>query len=189
MNLLKKSRIEEGKRRNKQETKPLISCSSASLRLCGSHRLSGRRANAGFTLVEMIVATVLLAVGVAATLGAIHAAAQTTMAADGAQTSALLAQKQITQLELQPDQISGGDQQGEFGDEYPGYKWQQSVEATDYSNLFKVTLTVSWGSNNDQHKRDYITYLSNGQQITNPNGVTPGSTTTTGTTGGSSGTQ
>ena len=160
---------------------------SVSLCLCGGSRFPRRRAQSGFTLVEMIVATVLLAVGVVATLGAIHAAAQTTQAADGAQMSALLAQKQLTQLELQPDQLTGGDQQGEFGDEYPGYKWQQSVEATDYANLFKVTLTVSWGSGNDQHKREFITYLNNGQQITNPNGVTPGSATTTGTQGSGTG--
>ncbi len=139
---------------------------------------------AGFTLVEMIVATVLLTLGIVGALGAIHSAAQTTILADGAQTAALLAQKQIAQLQLQPDQLTGGDQSGDFGDDYPGYHWQQSVEATDYTTLFKVTLTVSWGQKNDPRKRDFITYLTTGQKLQQQNvNTTTSTTTSTGTTG------
>lgn len=151
-------------------------------RLNQRHLRRGRRARPGFTLVEMIVATVLLAVGVVATLSAIHGAAQTTLLADGAQTAAMLAQRQISQLELQPDQLSGGNQQGNFGDEYPGYSWQQAAEATDYPNLFQVTMTIRWGGANDTHQRDFVTYLSNGQAAPTPNSTgTTGSTTGTGT--------
>jgi prepilin-type N-terminal cleavage/methylation domain-containing protein len=137
------------------------------------------RSRPGFTLIEMIVATVLLAIGIVGTMGAIHAASQTTLLADGAQTAALLAQKQITQMELQPDQLTGGDQQGDFGDEYAGYKWQQNTEATDYPSLFKVTMTITWGGFNDTHKREFVTYLSNGQYTPT---TQAGVATTTGTT-------
>lgn len=137
-----------------------------------SLRLRSRRTRPGFTLVEMIVATVLLATGVVAAMGAIHGAAQTTMLADGAQTAAMLAQRQITQLELQPDQLSGGAQQGSFGDEFPGYTWQQNAEATDYPNLFQVTMTIRWGGVNDTHQRDFVTYLSNGQAAQTQTGTT-----------------
>ena len=141
----------------------------------------------GFTLIEMIVATVLLAIGVVGTMGAIHTAAQTTLLADGAQTAALLAQKQITQLELQPDQLSGGDQQGDFGDEYAGYKWQQNTEATDYSNLFKVTMTITWGGFNDTHKREFVAYLTNGQYAPTTQAGVPVTTGTTATQGSANG--
>ena len=137
----------------------------------------------GFTLIEMIVATVLLTIGVVGAMGAIHAAAQTTIIADGAQTAAMLAQKQITQLELQPDQVTGGDQPGECGDEYPGYSYQQNIEATDYPNLFKVTMTISWGSKSDLHKRDFITYLPNGQTAQNMTTMTPTAPASSGTGG------
>ena len=124
----------------------------------------------------MIVATVLLTVGVVATLGSIHSAAQSTLASDGAQTAAILAEKQISQLQVQPDQLTGGEQQGEFP-EFPGFQWQQNVEATDYSNLFKVTVTISWGQGNDVRKRDFVTYLTTGQNLQQQNVTTTTSST------------
>lgn len=145
-----------------------------------ARRTSRRFANPGFTLVEMIVATVLLTVGVVGALGAIHSAAQSTIQADGSQTAAILAQKQITELQLQPDQLTGGDQQGDFGDDYPGYHWQQSLEATDYTNLFKVTVTITWGQTNDQRKRDFVTYLTTGQKLQQQNVSTTSSNTGSG---------
>ena len=158
--------------------KPLNPCAPAR---CHS------RSRPGFTLIEMIVATVLLAIGVVGTMGAIHTAAQTTLLADGAQTAALLAQKQITQTELQPSQLSGGDQQGDFGDEYAGYKWQQNTEATDYPNLFKVTLTITWGGLNDAHKREFVTYLSNGQYAPTTQAGVPTSASTAAMQGSANG--
>lgn len=145
------------------------------------------RSTPGFTLIEMIVATVLLAIGVVGTMGAIHTASQTTLLADGAQTAALLAQKQITQLELQPNQLTGGDQQGDFGDEYAGYKWQQNAEATDYPNLFKVTMTITWGGFNDTHKREFVTYLSNGQYAPTTQAGVPTSASTAAMQGNNNG--
>jgi general secretion pathway protein I len=128
----------------------------------------------GFTLVEMIVATVLLAIGVVAALSAFSSATQATTAANQVQTASLLARRHLSETELQADSLTGGDQEGDFGDEFHGYHWRQSVEATDYPNLFKVTVTVQWGAAAQPHERAITTYLRNDQNQQNQqNGSQP----------------
>jgi general secretion pathway protein I len=121
------------------------------------------RAGRGFTLIEMMVATILLVIGVVATLSAVSSATHATAVAEETHTAALLAQQQMTQIELQPDTLTGGDQQGDFGDSYPGFRWQQSIEPTEYQDLFKVTVTVLWGTPNSPHSRAFTTYMRNPQ--------------------------
>lgn len=156
------------------------------------HGARGRRTAPGFTLVEMIVAAILLVIAVVAALAAFSSASQTTTAAENMQTAALLGQKKLTEIELQPDSLSsGGDQQGDFGDLYPSYRWQESVETTDYPSLYRVTLRVLWGAVNAPRQREFVTYLrydpnqQNGGA--NSGSGTGGVSVTPATTGGSGG--
>lgn len=125
---------------------------------------SKRRVERGFTLIEMIVATFLLAivfVAVAETFGTVTRA---NSKAEAFQTSALLARKRFAEVEQQVSSLSGGDTEGDFGDAYPGYKWRQSVVASDFEKLFKATLTITHrdsGSSTDQY--EYATYFSTDQ--------------------------
>lgn len=157
--------------------------------------LRGRRSRPGFTLVEMIIAATLLVVGVAGALGAIGASTRTASYASQIQTAALLAQRQLAETASQPDSLSsGGDQEGSFDDPYSNYHWKQSVEATDYPNLFKVTVTVTWGSSVNPSQREITTFLRSDQatvtQQTQQNYTSyqnNQTTTSAGTTGGASG--
>src|SRR5579871_1963008 len=117
-------------------------------------------AQTGFTLVEMIVATLLLAIGVVAALAAISTGIQATYKADRLQTAALLAERKLGQIELEASNLTGGDQQGDFGKLYPEFRWRESVESTSYPDLFQVTVTIQWDLNNPRpQERQYITYL------------------------------
>jgi len=145
-----------------------------------------RRAR-GFTLVEMIVAGFILAVALTAATTAFSTVTRVNSKAEVMQTSALLAHQRFSELEQQVDTLSGGDQQGDFGASYAGYKWQQTVEATDYPNLFKVTLTISWGSGNHAQEYAYTTFMrtdenTTDQQIRDQQSSQQG--TATGATGG-----
>jgi type II secretory pathway pseudopilin PulG len=145
----------------------------------------------------MIVATLLLAIGVSAAMLALSTSSQASYKAERVQTAALLAQKQMTEIELQAAQnkLSGGDQTGDFGLQYPEYQWKESVEATNYPELFKVTLTVMWDLGHFPHSQAvFTTYLSNPQNATTQatqaqsNGTASSTTsTTTGATGGTAG--
>ena len=120
----------------------------------------------GFTLVEMIVAGFILSVAMVAAMTAFSTVTRVNGKAEIMQTSALLAHQHFSEMEQQSESLSGGDQQGDFGSAYTSYKWQRTVEATDYPSLFKVTLTVSWGSGNRAQQYVYTTYIRTDQNKT-----------------------
>ena len=109
----------------------------------------------------MVVASVLLAVGVSAALIAISLSTHNTAIAAEYSIASTLAQQRIADMEAQPDQISGGSQNGTFSDEYSQYSWDQTVETSDFSTLMKVTLVVSWQSGSRQRSIQFVTYEPN----------------------------
>jgi type II secretion system protein I len=143
-----------------------------------------RATRAGFTLVEMIVATLLLAIGVSAALAAISSGIQASYKADRLQTAALLAERKLAQIELESNNLTGGDQQGDFGKLYAEFKWHESVETTNYPDLFQVTVTIQWDLNKPKpQERQYVTYLRNTQDFPqSTTGTYSSAATTTSTT-------
>lgn len=139
-----------------------------------------------FTLVEMIVAGFILSIAVVAATTAFSTVTRVNGKAEVIQTSALLAHQHFSELEQQADTLSGGDQQGDFGSSYAGYKWQRTVEATDYPSLLKVTLTVSWGDGPHPQQYEYTTFMRTDQNTTDQQIRDQQSTqqSTTGATGG-----
>jgi general secretion pathway protein I len=117
----------------------------------------------GFTLIEMIVATMLLALAVVGALVAYNSATQSASHSERLHTVSLLAQRRLTELELQSDSLTGGEQQGDFAPEYPEYRWQQVVEPTEYQNLYRVALTVRWGTPTTPRERTFVTYIRSDQ--------------------------
>jgi general secretion pathway protein I len=122
-----------------------------------------RRRIAGFTLVEMTVATVLLFVGVVAAILCITSAVRSQAMAAQRTNAAMLAERQLAQLEATPDEITVGEQQGEFGEEYPGYTYTQSIEATEWQDLYRVTLRVSWPGGSAMRSLEFDTFVSAAQ--------------------------
>lgn len=120
---------------------------------------SGRRTARGFTLIEMIVATILLFVGVVATVMCISAATKSTSIAGEYTSAALLAQQRIAEIEASVDQISPGEQQGQFDGEYSSYSWQQNIETDNTNPVYKVTLTIQWPSGVTTRRAQFVTYI------------------------------
>lgn len=126
-------------------------------------RTHRRGRHTGFTLIEMIIAALILVLGVAAAMGAISASTNTEAYANQIQTASLLAQRQLAELATQPDTLAGGgDQEGNFDEPYSNYHWKATVESSDYQNLFKVTMTVTWGAPRT-YQRVVTTYLRSDQ--------------------------
>ncbi len=111
------------------------------------------RPPAGFTLLEVMVAMSIMAI-VLVSVYRMHSQTLTMNTANRFYTQApLLAQSKLAQLEAGGSEIITGDS-GDFGEEFPGYSWNVSVEDVSSealgevaSDLKRIDLMVSFNNN------------------------------------------
>jgi general secretion pathway protein I len=113
------------------------------------------RSSTGFTLLEIMVATSILAIVLVSVYG-MHAQTISMNFISRFQTTApMLANKVLTETETKPvDDLV--DDSGDFGKEFPGYKWQVSVKEVESEalgeiakDLKQIEVTVSLNEDED----------------------------------------
>ncbi|NCO40092.1 MAG: hypothetical protein COZ06_38670 [Armatimonadetes bacterium CG_4_10_14_3_um_filter_66_18] len=107
---------------------------------------SRRRPPGGFTLIELIVAGSMLAIGIAGAIGALSACATAVGVGESKTQAVLLAQEKLTELETQ-EEFSAGSSAGDFGEDYPDYQWTLDIETVtsdDLTDLWRAQLAVTW---------------------------------------------
>lgn len=126
-----------------------------------SLRNTGSRPEAGFTLLEVMVAVAIIAIAMVTLLGS---QSQSVSVADRGRYTvdvALLAQHRLALLETEPFEDIASDS-GDFGEDYPGFAWRTEVEEIsgedldlkDADGLLKrVDLVVFRGDDEDQGLR------------------------------------
>lgn len=127
------------------------------------HRASRRRSR-GFTLIEMIVAAVLLFIGVVAAMSCIAAATRSTGLAGEYGTAASLAQRRFAEIEASRETLNAGEQQGDFAPANPEFAWQQVMETTEAEDLMKVTIRIAWNLRGASRSTEFATYLRQPEQ-------------------------
>lgn len=109
--------------------------------------LINKKSLTGFTLLEVIVAMVIVVVGLVLISQAFSIGLRAVRVSDKATVARFLAEQKITELEIlafTTIQSATGD----FGTDYPGYTWQQEVVTTNLANLIQVNLTIAWTEDN-----------------------------------------
>ncbi len=153
------------------EKHSLRSADSVKKILTGNQRRTLRRSQpetqnpqskAGFTLLEIMVAISIMAI-VLVTVYRMHA--QTLSMNYSARfyaTAPLLVQKKMVEIESE-EQQDMTDDSGDFGDEFPGYRWRVVVEDVESKalgnvaeNLKKIDILVTL--NNDEFTYSVRTY-------------------------------
>jgi len=113
------------------------------------------RSSTGFTLLEIMVATSIIAIVLVSVYG-MHAQTISMNFISRFQTTApLLAKKVLTEIESKPvDDLV--DDSGDFGKEFPNYKWQASVKEVESEalgeiakDLKQIEVTVSLNEDED----------------------------------------
>jgi Tfp pilus assembly protein PilX len=107
----------------------------------------------------MVVATVILAIGGVAAMMAIGSCTRAMGNSESYSRAAMLAEVRLAEIESDTSTLTSGEQQGDFGSDYPGYSWVQNVETTDLTDVVRVTITVNWSMGARPGRATFITLL------------------------------
>lgn len=107
--------------------------------------------SAGFTLLEVMVALAILAITLTVLYGSQSQSLSFSTEAKFNTYAAFLIEEKLS--EIQAGEIEVYNTSGDFGDDYPEYRWKMTVDSVSVtdpdvfakiSDLRKITLTVYW---------------------------------------------
>ena len=103
--------------------------------------MSGTHRNAGFSLVEIMCAILILGIAMVGLTMGITTALSSSKESELQTTAALLAAGQIELLRADGF-LTDGVEEGDFGEGLSLYRWKQSISSTAIAGLHEVQLTV-----------------------------------------------
>ena len=111
--------------------------------------MKSTRGQAGFSLIEVMCALLILAVGLAGLVQGISTALGSNKDSELQTTAALLAEGRMETLRAD-GLILAGTEEGECGEGFRRFRWKQSIEKTSLDGLFDVTITIEGAKTGQQ---------------------------------------
>jgi prepilin-type N-terminal cleavage/methylation domain-containing protein len=107
------------------------------------------KSTAAFTLIEVMVSLVVIAIALIALLGLQHQTLESVMRANDLTTAALLAQEMMTQTETVPFPdlgVTSGNFESLHPRQYPNFRWERRVEASAvFFDIRKIRVIIHYG--------------------------------------------
>jgi general secretion pathway protein I len=150
---------------NRNECRVLNSQQSraVSARTGTTHPGSSLRNRQAFTLIEVLAAMMLMAIILPPVMQGIAIATRTASESRTRTEAAGLAEEKLNEL-IATGQWQNGNTAGDFGTDWPKYRWQANIYAWPYDTsavgLQQIDLSVLWTGTNNQQKSIMISTLA-----------------------------
>ena len=122
------------------------------------HRNSSSRR--GFTLPQVLAAMAFLAIVLPTAIQGILIASRAGMVAERKRTAASLADPMLTGLIATGDWLDSADE-GDFGEEWPGYRWELGAEPWEEDTVYQVDLSVFYMAQGKEYSVTLSTLAEN----------------------------
>jgi Tfp pilus assembly protein PilV len=103
----------------------------------------------GFTFIELLVTVVFLGIIMPVAMQSIGLCTRMGGQSRRQIEAASLARTKLTELTCSSD-WKNGEKSGDFGEDWPGYKWTATVSSWTDSTVSQLDLTVTWESQGRQ---------------------------------------
>lgn len=113
----------------------------------------------GFTLIEVMIALAVIGIGLLVILHSVGLSLNLSLRSIDMVKGTLLAKEKITQLEREGFPPLG-EEEGDFGEDYPRFRWISRVEETSLEGLRKAAVTVFWKEGKGERGISFTTYLA-----------------------------
>jgi len=116
---------------------------------------------AGFTLLEVLLAVLVLGLSLTAFFGAVGQGMAVVGAARGYEVSRSLMNQIDVLHPLNLDELEEGEDGGRFSGEHSGYRWRRVITraGTENDQFFHIETLVEWGDTRDGGAERIETYL------------------------------
>jgi prepilin-type N-terminal cleavage/methylation domain-containing protein len=105
------------------------------------HAPHSSRFSAAFSLIEVMIALLILGIAVVGFVQATTTAVSSSKESEIQTTAALLAQGRIEKIQADGD-LEDGDSDGDWGDDFPNYAWEQTISPSDVRGLHEIQVTI-----------------------------------------------
>lgn len=112
--------------------------------------VEGCRRFGGFTFIELLATVVLISIIMPVAMRSISLCTRLGGQSRREIEAASLAYTKLTELTSSKDWKTGGNS-GDFGSDWPGYRWTAAVSNWTDSAVSQLDLTVVWQSQGQQH--------------------------------------
>ena len=121
----------------------------------------------GFTLIEIIMAMAILAIGIIGVVRLLPVGLKASKSSEMVSKGAFLAQKKLEELKLAGfDAVAGDEPSVALAGEEAGYTWAAEVAEVVLEDLISsddirsINLTVSWQERGKLRSQQFITYIT-----------------------------
>jgi type II secretion system protein I len=116
------------------------------------------QASRGFTLLEVMLAVVIMAIVLVSLLGLKNRSAQDVLLAERMTTATLLAKRVMTEtLLIKP--LLPLEKDGEFAEEeFAAYAWRKAVSPTPVPQVMEVRVAVLWREGEREEQVELVSY-------------------------------
>jgi general secretion pathway protein I len=107
-------------------------------------RAAGQRAARGFTLIEVLVALMIVALGMGAVLSSLSSAADSTIRLREKTFASWVGFNQLAETRLKAAQPANGKSEGDVYFANARWHWQQEVDKTQVEGIKRITIQVRY---------------------------------------------
>ena len=111
-----------------------------------------------FTLLEAIASLAILSIGLIAVVKSFSSSVQAGSYTQGLTIATFLSEGKIAELET-TSQTTLGTETGDFGEDYPNYRWETEVSSTENEKIQEAVVSIFWRKRGEERKIELITLL------------------------------